>query len=224
MLQDIHMRYKNGCMGLYTQDDNDLLVFVGTAFVVHPDGYLLTVAHAIPPERELFVVPAKSDGDFQSMDHKAFRAIPVRVAQQDFEHDLALLVFADDVEINMPDHVVGVPETVGIGTGVACLGFPLGFQCIYNQMLQQGVVSAKILSTNDTRVILFDSRVHDGSRGGLLINMEDQRVIGVVSDRFDSFEASPVTENEPKMPTCFSYAVSIEHALPLMEKEGLEVF
>lgn len=210
-------------MSLYTMDDNEHLVFLGSAFVAHPEGYLLTAAHAVNMHKTLMVVPAEQDDDFNPMSSASFRAIPVRVAQIDSEHDMALLAFADEVEISMPDHVIGAPDTIAIGTGVACLGFPFGFQCIYSQMLQQAVVSAKILSANDTKVLLFDSRVHDGTRGGPLLNVEDNRVIGVVSGRFDSLEASPADQSAQGMPTSFSYAVSIEYAIPLMEKEGLEV-
>lgn len=210
-------------MSLYSMDDQNQLVFLGTAFVIHPDGYLLTAAHAVSMQKNLMVVPVAPEEDFLPMISASFRAIPVNVAQTDIERDIALLQFTDDVAMNMPDHVLGAPESIDMGTGVACLGFPFGFQCIYNQVLQQAVVSAKILSANGTRLFLFDSRVHDGSRGAPLISMEDQRVIGVVSGRFDSFEASPIEEKDKGMPTSFSYAVSIEYATPLMEEQGLEI-
>jgi serine protease Do len=227
MFQDIYLRYRSGCMGLYFMDDLNQLVFLGTTFVVHPDGYLLTAAHAIAPavtmQKELMVVSVPPEEDFLPMISSSFRAVPVNIAQIDKEHDIALLEFTDDVGINMPDHIIGVPDAIPTGTGVACLGFPFGFQCIYNQVLQQAVVSGKILSANGTRLFLFDSRVQDGSRGAPLISMEDQRVLGIVSGRFDSFEASPVEEKDRGMPTSFSYAVSIEYAVPLMEAQGLEV-
>ncbi len=223
MLQDVYLRYRYGCMGLYHVDENEQLVFLGTAFVVHPAGYLLTVAHAVGSHENLMVVHVPPDEEFLPMSSSSFRAIPVRVAQIDHDRDMALLAFTDNVEIDMPDHVIGAPDTIPMGSGVACLGFSFGFQCIYNQVLQQAVVSAKILSTNDTRLFLFDSRVHDGSMGAPLINVDDQRVIGVVNGRFDSLEASPATQSERSMPTSFSYAVSIEYAAPLMEAEGLEV-
>lgn len=223
MLQDIHLRYRSGCMSLYYTDEQEQLVFLGTAFVVHHDGYLLTAAHAVSVNKNLMVVPVPQDEDFLPTISSSFRAIPVDVVQVDKEHDIALLKFSIDVGMNIPDHLIGTPETVITGMGVACIGFPFGFQCIYNQMLQQGVISVKMLSSNGTKLFLFDSLVHDGSRGAPLISMEDQRVLGVVSGRFDSFEASRVEEKDKGMPTSFSYAVSIEYAVSLMEAEGLEV-
>lgn len=78
-------------------------------------------------------------------------------------------------------------------------------------------------SNNGTRLFLFDSRVHEGSTGGPLVNLEDSRVIGIVSGRFDPLEASPAVTEDQGMRTSFSYAVSIEYAVPLMEAEGLDV-
>lgn len=223
MLQDIHLRYRNGCMKLFRMDDQDRLVFLGTAFVVHSKGYLLTVAHPLTKEDTLMVVPPSTEDDFLPVSSDALTAIPVRVAQINKERDLALLAFAGEVEITMPDHLIGVPDNATVGSGVACFGFAFGFQCIYNQVLQQAVICAKMRSTNDTNIFLFDSRVHDGSRGGPLVSMDDDRVIGVVTGRFDPLEATPVIEGEKPMPTSFSYAVSIEYAIPMMEEEGLEV-
>ncbi|WP_018124072.1 S1 family peptidase [Desulfovibrio oxyclinae] len=223
MLQDVYLRYRNGCMRLFSMDDQERLVFLGTAFVVHPDGYLLTVSHAIGNHKNLMVVPVPSDVDFLPMSPEELNAMPVHVVSQDKDRDVALLAFSESMEITMPDHVIGVPDAVDMGNGVACLGFAFGFQCIYNQVMQQAVVCAKMRSNNETKLFLFDSRVHDGSRGGPLLNMEDQRVIGIVSGRFDPLEASPATEEERGMPTSFSYAVSIEYAIPLMEEAGLEI-
>ncbi|WP_419787163.1 S1 family peptidase [Pseudodesulfovibrio sp.] len=222
MLTDVNIRYKNACMGLYKMDANEQLVFLGTAFLVHPEGYLLTVAQAVISHENLMVVPVPTTEEFMPVSHASFRAIPVRVAQINPERDIALLAIDEAVEINMPDHVIGTPETTERGTALACLGFAFGFQCIYRQVLQQAVVSAKILSANDTRLFLFDNRVPAGSRGAPLINVEDLRVVGVTSGRFDSLEASPA-DSEQGMPTGFSYAVSIEYGAELMEKEGLEV-
>jgi serine protease Do len=222
MLQDVNTRYKNACMSLYKMDENEQLVFLGTTFLVHPAGYMLTVSQALTPQDNLMVVPIPANDDFLHVSSPSFRAIPVRVAQIDPERDMALLAIKEEVEINMPDHVIGTPETTERGSSVACLGYAFGFQCIYSQVLQQAVVSAKILSANETRLFLFDSRIHPGSRGGPLINIEDMRVIGVASGQFDCMEASP-TDNERSMPTSFSYAVSIEYGEQLMEKEGLEI-
>jgi len=224
MLQDIYLRYRNGCMKLFHMDEQERLVFLGSAFLIHEKGYLLTAAHLLQNQDNLMAVPVPVDEvDFSPVSSDELQALPVYVTRYNKERDVALLAFRDPLEITMPDHVVGTPENVLVGQGVACLGFAFGFQCIYNQVMQQGVVCSKMLSNNDTKLFLFDSRVHAGSSGGPLVNLEDQRVIGVVSGRFDPLEASPALPQDQGMRTSFSYAVSIEYAVPLMEAEGLVI-
>lgn len=223
MLQEVYIRYRYGCMKLFTIDEQNALIFLGTTFLIHSSGYLLTAAHVLSRHERLMVVPIPPDeDDFTPLSSDTLQAIPVHVAAMDKERDVALLAFDEPIEATMPDHVVGAPDQIVVGHGVACLGFGFGFQCVYNQLLQQAIICSKIRSTNDTNIFLFDSRVHDGSRGGPLVSMDDHRVIGIVSGRFDPLEASPAT-NDSGMHTSFSYAVSIEYALPLMEQQGLEI-
>ena len=73
---------------------------------------------------------------------------------------------------------------------------------------------------------MFDSMVYDGSSGGPLVSGDDDRVVGIVMGRF-----SPVEDGgdfargnrSPSFDTSFSYAVSIEYGLALMENAGLEI-
>lgn len=223
MLQDIHLRYRNGCMKLFRVDAQNHLVFLGTAFVVHPSGYLLTVSHILDEAQELVAVSAPPEDDFHPVSSDALRGMPVRVVSRNKDRDLALLAFEMDGDITMPDHVLGVPDAVAVGSSVASLGYAFGFLNVYTQVLQHAVVSAKMLSTNDTRLFLFESRLHEGSCGGPVVSTVDHRVVGVVCGRFDPAEASPDETGKERMPTGFTYAVSIEYAAELMEEAGLEV-
>jgi len=106
--------------------------------------------------------------------------------------------------------------------GKASMGFPYGHYGIYNQLIRQAVICSKILSANENRIFLFDAMVHDGSRGGLLINVYDGRIIGVVGGRFEPQEVMPthLKRTEAPIKTNVSYAVSVDHAAALMEEEG----
>lgn len=141
MLQDVYLRYRNGCMKLFSIDEKDRLEFLGSAFLVHSKGYLLTAAHVLTRQENLMVVPVPMDEEeFTPVSSDELQALPVHVARYNKERDVALLAFSEPLEITMPDHVIGTPETVLVGQMVACLGFGFGFQCIYNQVLQQAVV------------------------------------------------------------------------------------
>ncbi|MFW5901661.1 MAG: S1 family peptidase [Thermodesulfobacteriota bacterium] len=224
MLQDIYFQYRNACMMLFRREA-DQVAFRGTAFLVHPDGYLLTAAHLITGNYELMVVPMEESTDFTEVHTETVAPISVEVRQIDRERDMALLRFTQEIDITMPDHVVGLPEQVPVGNSVACLGYPFGYYGIYNQLIKQAVICSKIFSGNETRIFLFDTLVHDGNGGGPLVNIYDGRIIGVVGGRFTPQELLPdhLRKVETPIRTDVSYAVSIGHAVDLMEKEDLTV-
>ena len=225
MLQDIYIQYRGACMMLFQKDGTELS-FRGTAFLAHPDGYLITTAHLITGSMELMVAPLTKTEDFAPVHTETVAPYPVDIRLFDQDRDLALLKFRDEIELSMPHHIIGSPDQVPVGNSVACLGFPFGYYNIYNPLIKQAVISSKILSANKTKIFLFDSLVHDGNHGGPLINIYDGRVIGVVGGRF---ELQEILEryfgktSEIPIKTDVSYAVSIEHAVELMEKEELTV-
>ncbi|MFP4533423.1 MAG: serine protease [Desulfobacterales bacterium] len=224
MLQDIYFQYKNACMMLFRREDDEV-VFRGTAFLVHPDGYLLTAAHLITGKYELMAVPVEDPAGFVEVHTDTVSPIRLELRQIDRERDLALLKVTEEIEITMPDHIMGIPEEVPIGNSVATLGFPFGFYGVYNQLIKQAVVCSKILSGNGTGIFLFDTMVHDGNRGGPLINIYDGRIIGVVGGRFEPQELMPdhLKRSETPIRSDVAYAVSVEHAAALIKKEALTV-
>ena len=224
MLQDIYYQYKGASMMLFRRDKEEV-VFCGTAFLAHSGGYLLTAAHLITGQDELMVVPVEKTAGFVSVSAESVAPISVEIRQIDQQRDIALLKFVQEIEVTMPGHIMGVPEEVPIGNTVACLGFPFGHYHIYIHLIKQAVVSAKILSGNETRIFLFDTMVHDGTRGAPLINLYEGRIIGVVGGRFEPQELMPrhLKRTETPIRTSISYAVSIEHASKLMEEEALTI-
>ncbi|MBS3754483.1 MAG: trypsin-like peptidase domain-containing protein [Desulfobacterales bacterium] len=224
MLQDIYYQYKGASMMLFRKE-KDEVAFCGTAFLVHADGYLLTAAHLITGQDELMVAPMEEAAGFVSVSAESVAPISVEIRQIDRQRDIALLKFVQEIEVTMPEHIMGIPEEVPIGNTVACLGFPFGHYHIYVHLIKQAVVSAKILSGNETHILLFDTMVHDGSRGAPLINLYDGRIIGVVGGRFEPQELMPrqLKRSETPIKTNISYAVSIDHASKLMEDEALSI-
>jgi len=222
MLQDVHLSFRGGTMMLFAKTGEEV-TFMGSAFLAHPEGYLLTCAHILYQHEGLMILPPEEPETFQPMRTKTIAPLPVEVAGVDKERDIALLKFSESLEITVPDHIIGVPEDVPVGSSVALLGYPFGFQHIYNQLVQSAVVSSKILSGNGTKLFLMDTMVHAGTRGGPLVSIADGRVIGVVSGLFDPSEAAPRSLEAPSLNTNITYGVSIEYALHLMESAGLEV-
>ncbi|WP_022850934.1 S1 family peptidase [Limisalsivibrio acetivorans] len=223
MLTDTFLRYKNGCLKLFVKE-GDTISFVGTGFIVHEKGYLVTVAHILYSQQNLVAVAEDTGDGFVPVVSQENYPMPVNVVDMDYDRDIALLKFDTDVNIEMPDHMIGTPDDTVVGNLVSCVGYPFGFHHVFNQTIQSAIVSAKINSRNETNIFLFNTMIHLGTRGGPLVDVEEGRVIGVVAGQFDPLEAAPKFMKEEELPDSnFSYAVSIEYAAALLEKHGLDI-
>ena len=221
MLQDIYARFRGGCMMLLRKE-GDTVVFLGTAFLVHPDGYLLTVARSVRGQENLMVAPRDFEFEFAPMWSETVRPYQATICQVDEKHDLALLKFCRDYDMTYPDHIIGAPEAVMPGSSVALLGYPFGFQNVFNQFIEPAVVSAKSTTDLETHLFLFDSVVTLGMQGAPLVTLSDGRVIGVVQGRFDP-STSVRAGTTPVVNPHFSAAISIEYATAMLEAEGLSI-
>jgi serine protease Do len=223
MLQDIYARYRGACMMLLRQE-GDSVIFMGTTFLVHPEGYLLTAGHLLGDHTEVMVAPRDYGAEFAPPWSETVVPFGASVVAVDKEHDVALLRFKIKHEISMPDHVIGVPEDVMPGSNVACLGYPFGFCQVYNQVIEGGIVTAKVLSTNETELFLFDAPVNNGLRGGPLVNLYDGRVIGIAGGPFIPEDAVGLEQDDTSQTRrVFSYAMSINYGARLLEAEGAGV-
>jgi S1-C subfamily serine protease len=137
---------------------------LGTGFLIHPDGYILTNAHVVHNATEIRVV----------LDTEA-RDRPARIIGLDPLTDTALLKMAP-VE---PRRVLplGDSDTLRTGEMVIAIGNPLGL----NHTVTQGIVSARDRiapgrQEMPTEFIQTDSAINPGSSGGPLINFHGEAV------------------------------------------------
>ncbi|MGD8616334.1 MAG: serine protease [Gammaproteobacteria bacterium] len=224
MLQNVSHKFRSGCMML-TRGEGNTVDFLGTAFLVHPAGYLLTAAHLLGKERGLAVIACGADNDFAPMSYERVAAMPVSVAQRDAEHDVALLRIDQEIAIEVPDDFLGATAAVRPGASIMSLGYSFGYAGVHVLLGYGASVSAMIRARNDSRLLLYDSIFHEGDRGGPLIHVADGHIIGVVSGRFEPAEISPdrvhSSAPQPQQPgVC--YAAAIEYGLQLMDAEGLD--
>ena len=226
MLQDVSQKFAGGCMMLVRKKES-AVVFLGTAFLMHDDGYLLTAAHLIEEDPEgLMVVPTSNPDDFMPISLDRVSAMSVSVTAVDTVHNAALLEIDRNLRIRTPDHLGGTTENLSMGTSLLSMGFPFGHDEMHNLVAQSAILSSKVRSKNGTRLLLFDAMVYDGVAGGPLVNADDGRVIGVIIGRFSPVEDGGDFARGSRLSgydTQISYAVSIEYGLTLMENSGLDV-
>jgi len=225
MLGTVYQKFSGGCMMLFRRQ-GESVQFLGTAFIVHEEGYLLTVSHILPQEGELIVVPGDSGGNFTPINQETVTSVPVSIVRRNPDRDVALLKMNQQIDMQLPDYFLGTAESSLVGNQVMAMGYAFGHQTLHMLVAISGITSAKVLSRNESKILIFDNMIHDGDRGGPLIGVEDGLVIGIINGRFDSLEASKdYTDGSQtvRSNTNMSYAVAIDYGIELMKEEGLTI-
>ncbi len=225
MLGTVYQKFSGGCMMLFRRQ-GESVQFLGTAFIVHEEGYLLTVSHILPQEGELIVVPGDSGGNFTPINQETVTSVPVSIVRRNPDRDVALLKMNQQIDMQLPDYFLGTAESSLVGNQVMAMGYAFGHQTLHMLVAINGITSAKVLSRNESKILIFDNMIHDGDRGGPLIGVEDGLVIGIINGRFDSLEASKdYTDGSQtvRSNTNMSYAVAIDYGIELMKEEGLTI-
>ncbi len=164
---------------------------VGSGFIIHADGYIVTNAHVIEHAVEQRAIFA---------DGREYRA---EVVACERAFDLAVLKI--DVNTALPTLPLGRSDDLMIGETVIAIGNPLGHQ----NTVTVGVVSAtdrKVEISDDLLLqglVQTDASINPGNSGGPLLNVLGQ-LIGVNSAICDNAEgisfAIPVDQLREVMP------------------------
>mgnify|MGYP005838927983 CR=1 FL=1 len=139
---------------------------LGSGFIIHPDGYIVTNHHVIDRAREVSV--ELIDG----------RKLAAQVVSSDPDNDLAILKVQADAPL--PALPLGDSSDLMIGEPVIAVGNPLG----YSHSVSTGIVSALHRELQPapevtlSDVIQTDAAINPGNSGGPLLNAYGQ-VIGI---------------------------------------------
>jgi serine protease Do len=186
---------------------------LGSGFIVHPDGYVITNNHVIDRAREINIELA--DG------HK----YPADLISADPEADLAVLKISTDKATVFPTIELGDSSDLMIGEPAIAVGNPLG----YSHSVSTGIISAvhRDLKDNQEKVTLSDliqtdAAINPGNSGGPLLNAYGQ-VIGINtairSDAQNIGFAIPVNRLRDLIPELMSPAQVNRVEIPLKLKE-----
>jgi serine protease Do len=143
---------------------------LGSGFVIHPAGYIVTNEHVVDRATEVKVVLA--DG----------QSLAAQVLATDDEHDLAVLKVTPRADKPLKAITLGASEDLMIGEPVYAIGNPFG----YAGSMTRGIVSAvnRELELAPGKVyknlVQTDASINPGNSGGPLLNSYGQ-VIGINS-------------------------------------------
>ena len=141
---------------------------VGSGFVVHPSGYVVTNHHVVAQTSDISVIFVDK------------REKPAKVVAVDPDHDLAVLKVESDTPL--PYLPLGRSNDIMIGETVIAIGNPLGLQ----NTVTSGIVSAlgRDIPFNNEMIyrglIQTDAAINPGNSGGPLLNLNGE-LIGINS-------------------------------------------
>lgn len=143
---------------------------LGSGFIVHPDGYVVTNEHVVAGEYEISVtVYERNDG---SLEKTQFNN--VRLVALDPRIDLALLKIEDTRGRTFASVPVGDSDALENGESVFAIGSPLGLE----RTVSQGIVSLKNRPLGGQLFIQTTTQINPGNSGGPLFNLRGE-VVGV---------------------------------------------
>ncbi len=169
-------------------------------------------------EDDLVVVPPQAAEEFVPVTREEVSPVPVEVVSRDAVHDVALLKLTPDLEINMPEHVLGASDSDPRGALLMSLGVPFGSYRMHSVIAAQSVLSSRLQSRVGTNLVIFDRRVQSGDIGGPLISVTSGMVIGIVGGVFDPVELENISLPAGSSPinSALSYATAIEYGDTLL--------
>ncbi len=143
---------------------------LGSGFIVHASGVIVTNAHVVDGADEVEVIMA--DGS----------RLPAQILAADTQDDLAVLKIEAPANHKLRPVELGDSSDLMIGEPVIAIGDPLGFQ----HTVTTGVVSAtnRVVQVSQewklTGLVQTDTAINPGNSGGPLMNAYGQ-VIGICS-------------------------------------------
>jgi serine protease Do len=188
---------------------------LGSGFLIHSDGYVVTNNHVIDRARQITV--ELDDG----------RKVPAQLISADPEADLALLKIKD--KNPFPTLVLGDSDDLMIGEPAIAIGNPLG----YSHSVSTGIVSAihrDIKADQDqetlNNLIQTDAAINPGNSGGPLLNAYGQ-VIGINtairSDAQNIGFAIPVNRLRDLIPELMNPSQVIKMDIPIKLAEQRDI-
>ena len=143
---------------------------LGSGFIIHPQGYVVTNEHVVAGENRLVVVLYRRG----RAEQETVQYNKVRIVALDSRLDLALLKIEDAGALPFPTVCIGDSNTLGEGQSVFAIGSPLGLE----RTVSQGIVSRKSRAMDGQLFIQTTAQINPGNSGGPLFNLRGE-VVGV---------------------------------------------
>ena len=144
---------------------------LGSGFLIHPDGYIVTNDHVVAGERQISVTQFKGTG--AKMTKQNFDN--VKIVASGGNLDLALLkIEGEKPGFSFPYVTLGASPNLKQGERVFAIGSPLGLE----RSVSEGIVSLRNRIISDRLHVQTTAEISPGNSGGPLFNYRGE-VVGV---------------------------------------------
>ena len=140
---------------------------LGSGFIIHPDGYVMTNDHVIAGENEVTVTVFGEGTERQTYSN-------VRILTASADLDLALLKIETPDKKQFPTVPIGDADDLKQGQPVFAIGAPLGLE----RSVSEGIVSLRNRQEEGHIYIQTTTQINPGNSGGPLFNLRGE-VVGV---------------------------------------------
>lgn len=145
-------------------------VGLGSGFIIHPSGYVMTNEHVVAGEYTISVTQFRRGT--AELEKVTFNK--VRIVALDSKLDLALLKIDDGGSTVFPTVPIGDSNALTEGQTVFAIGSPLGL----DRTVSQGIVSSRNRPMEGQLFIQTTTQINPGNSGGPLFNLRGE-VVGV---------------------------------------------
>jgi len=143
---------------------------LGSGFMIHPDGFLITNDHVVAGETQV-TVTVFANGE-KGMDKQTWENVKIVALNSDL--DLALLKIESPDGRKFPTVPMGDSDELKQGQPVFAIGAPLGLE----RSVSQGIISLKNRLEDGRLYIQTTTQINPGNSGGPLFNLRGE-VVGV---------------------------------------------
>lgn len=147
-------------------------VGLGSGFIIHEDGYLITNDHVIAGEQKITITMYQNTK--KGLNKVVFNK--VKIVATNPASDLALLKIETDEPRKFQAVPVGDAKQIRQGQTVFAIGSPLGLE----RSVSQGIVSLKNRPMDGRVYIQTTTQINPGNSGGPLFNLRGE-VVGVTN-------------------------------------------
>ncbi len=154
---------------------------LGSGFIIHPEGYLITNFHVIEGETEITIEVYQEEKG--ALKRAAFER--TRIVALDKFADLALIKMEteDEETKSFPIVRLGQIDSIKVGQPAFAIGSPLGLE----RTVTEGIVSTKTREFEGRLFLQTTTQINPGNSGGPLFNRKGE-VIGVTNMKLNYSE------------------------------------